>query len=1209
MKKSKRNLFLSIISLVLVSSVLVLTTFEHTQSGFSVLGKNFFSGAKSGDCDVELYWTDNLDTEWKNVETTGNEIPFGSDIRWEPDVPVVRYFKIKNAGSRTIEYDLGIEDPDSDIEAPDYILDHQICNVIDVYYSEIENIDSFNIATLLSGQAFKTLGGCFESGAFFEGHRPTLSGNSSVIYAFAFQMNHNAGNDYQGNGSLGTAGAGFRIYVGANPYESGPDITGLHINLPQNEGYEFLYRVGNANNVPVDKLFKKSENSPQGIGSLFAVTASAESFDKDNLDFTCTPVNDSFNVSVTFNKGSGNTFAEVLSGGTLKFSGTGVIKLIMVYDGDPVLLDTAANDPAEIYLEVVDGKNCTTAGDLPGSGNAVLLDDVSMTTSSYTLPSGKTLYGNGFTVEDGRSNTSGTGGYFNITKGTVDNVIFKGQVYGEAVTSGTGNQYYAPGIRITGDTNIYNSYISECKYAVSIEGGNVVMKNTTVTGGAVGNLYISGGSLTLENCTTATSIDGGLKGLGVHAASASCKIILKGEFKQYNWLTSGELPSSYRSLLNSLYSSEYAYNSRVNMGILFVNESGISLAEAQSAISDSTGNNYGFVEKSLGTVYTAKGTMGSPDMLSYPGYSAAANGQYNTIPNYSFDFTNKNYIAKTDGSNLYCYRDNTTGIVNISFDKENESSHFDWNPKILTLDKYNLSMVDYTITMGGNDYSNSQYISFTESGDYQVVYSYYDENQYVYNPNSGLNNLTGSDRPLYTHTVNIKVTAVEPEDTTYYASFSYTFIIGEGNNSYNQTYEKKIVVGTDNNTYVMPEVSSTDPNIGSIIGSTSKAGKTIYFPIVTVKATTSNGNTAYSSGKAYYFAPVFSAIEITDYNQETGAVAHTYNKKSTTWPHGNSATTGPNSDVFGYAAGAAYANQPYGRSMNTRYYRFGKNDDGLCYTSEEMEPKDSSGNPATNSASSHLVDFHYVSNDGTTYHYLVRFDFQAFTYDPGSTCFTEGTSITMADGTQKPIEDISFKDKILSYNFFTGDNEAKSIALLVNHGKDYYKVLNLKFKDGTVLRIIGDHGVFDYTLNKYVYLTEYNYKDYIGHRFVKLKKNGKFKKVKLVDVSVTEEYTTAYSITSAQNSNAFAQNMLTVAPPDEFYNWVDMGGKMRYDKKQFDADVKKYGLYDYSVFKDYVSYDSFIAFNGPYLKVAVEKGKFTFDDIIKLIELYGSYMK
>ena len=66
---------------------------------------------------------------------------------------------------------------------------------------------------------------------------------------------------------------------------------------------------------------------------------------------------------------------------------------------------------------------------------------------------------------------------------------------------------------------------------------------------------------------------------------------------------------------------------------------------------------------------------------------------------------------------------------------------------------------------------------------------------------------------------------------------------------------------------------------------------------------------------------------------------------------------------------------------------------------------------------------------------------------------------------------------------------------------------------------------------------------------------------------------------------------------------------MRYDTKQFDADVKKYGLYDYSVFKDYVSYDVFTAFNGPYLKVAVEKGKFTFDDIIRLIEMYSSYMK
>ena len=85
--------------------------------------------------------------------------------------------------------------------------------------------------------------------------------------------------------------------------------------------------------------------------------------------------------------------------------------------------------------------------------------------------------------------------------------------------------------------------------------------------------------------------------------------------------------------------------------------------------------------------------------------------------------------------------------------------------------------------------------------------------------------------------------------------------------------------------------------------------------------------------------------------------------------------------------------------------------------------------------------------------------------------------------------------------------------------------------------------------------------------------------------------------------------MLTVAPPGEFYNWIDMGGKLRYDTKQFEADVAKYGLYDYSVFEDYVSYEVYEAFNGAYLKVPVEKGKFTFDDILKLIEMYGQYMK
>lgn len=63
-----------------------------------------------------------------------------------------------------------------------------------------------------------------------------------------------------------------------------------------------------------------------------------------------------------------------------------------------------------------------------------------------------------------------------------------------------------------------------------------------------------------------------------------------------------------------------------------------------------------------------------------------------------------------------------------------------------------------------------------------------------------------------------------------------------------------------------------------------------------------------------------------------------------------------------------------------------------------------------------------------------------------------------------------------------------------------------------------------------------------------------------------------------------------------------MGDKLHYDVEQFAADVDTYGLYDYEVFADYVTYEQFVQFNGGYLKIAVEKGAFTFEDILELIE-------
>ena len=132
--------------------------------------------------------------------------------------------------------------------------------------------------------------------------------------------------------------------------------------------------------------------------------------------------------------------------------------------------------------------------------------------------------------------------------------------------------------------------------------------------------------------------------------------------------------------------------------------------------------------------------------------------------------------------------------------------------------------------------------------------------------------------------------------------------------------------------------------------------------------------------------------------------------------------------------------------------------------------------------------------------------------------------------------------------------------------------------------------------------------DYVGHRFVQQDAAGSYRVVTLTYAFETEEYTEAWSVSSAITSNAFASGMLTVAPPDDFYNWIEMDGKLRYDVAQFQKDVETYGLYTYEDFAPYVTYEQFVAFNGAYLKIPVEKGLFTFEYILDLIQLYAQWM-
>ena len=261
-----------------------------------------------------------------------------------------------------------------------------------------------------------------------------------------------------------------------------------------------------------------------------------------------------------------------------------------------------------------------------------------------------------------------------------------------------------------------------------------------------------------------------------------------------------------------------------------------------------------------------------------------------------------------------------------------------------------------------------------------------------------------------------------------------------------------------------------------------------------------------------------------------------------------------------------------------------------------------------------------VTNDATGATILSQSDAGTYTFtmpdsnitiNASSTgCFAEGTLITLADGTQKPIEQITYEDELLAWDFNTGAYVVTVPSLIESYEADECRVINLMFADGTIVRVIVDHGFFDVEANKFVFINEENVESYVGHQFVKVGADGTYENVELLGYEVTVETVSYYTIQTAIYNNCIAENMFTLTSPpdmienDEWFDYFEIGEGMKYDEEKMQADIEKYGLYTYEDFAEYVTYEQFIAFNGPYLKVLVGRGVVTYEQIIELISIY-----
>lgn len=230
--------------------------------------------------------------------------------------------------------------------------------------------------------------------------------------------------------------------------------------------------------------------------------------------------------------------------------------------------------------------------------------------------------------------------------------------------------------------------------------------------------------------------------------------------------------------------------------------------------------------------------------------------------------------------------------------------------------------------------------------------------------------------------------------------------------------------------------------------------------------------------------------------------------------------------------------------------------------------------------------------------------------DSGGNCVTPDTLVTLADGSKVRVDSLKGDELLLVWNMETGTFDYAPIMFIDSDAKAEYEVIHLYFSDGTDVKVISEHGFWDYDLNKYVYLDK-NATDYIGHTFAK--QNGDtLEEVQLVDVVIETELTTAWSPVTVGHLCYFVNDMLSMpGGVGGLFNIFDVDAEtMTYDYESIAKDIETYGLFTYDEVNAIapLSEEMFYAAGGQYLKISIGKGNMTIEELVSMIERYSKYI-
>ena len=168
-------------------------------------------------------------------------------------------------------------------------------------------------------------------------------------------------------------------------------------------------------------------------------------------------------------------------------------------------------------------------------------------------------------------------------------------------------------------------------------------------------------------------------------------------------------------------------------------------------------------------------------------------------------------------------------------------------------------------------------------------------------------------------------------------------------------------------------------------------------------------------------------------------------------------------------------------------------------------------------------------------------------------CLIEGTQITLADGTAKAIEDITYDDELLVWNFYEGKfDKAKPTWIKVEETAPRYNLV--KFSNGSEVGFVGAggekgyHRIFNKEAGAFTYTG--NFKE-TPNGTTTFAQDGTFPTV--VSQEVVEKEVKFYNVITDKHYNLFANGILTSCRLSNKYRIEDMkyvGEKLISDEQE-----------------------------------------------------------